>query len=942
MLAWPAAAQADQRFAAPTGAGASCTQANPCSVQTAIDAASGVDEVILAGGSYGSAVTPLTTPLSNGGFVSVRGAAGEPMPRLFIDTSTTLGSSYALELGGGSLADVAVTALGANDEGVLARSFDHVSVLVPTGRFGCWPSLSMTDTACVVLAPGAYALYDGGSEFPANPVTLTLDHDTLFAPEGTAAYLWPQNFALTVAATDTIFAGGAGIGEYDIDGSNHKASGSVHIEPSYDRYGARLNPGGLISGSSYHTVITPPTFANPAAGDVHEASGSSTIDAGTQDDVGGNTDLGGGSRWIGAAQDIGAYEAPQAPRLLVFHAAHDGVDVQLNPNGADTTVTLDYGPTASYGSSVSLDAGAASGGEAETLPVAGFAPGSTFHYQLSASNVLGSASSGDQTFAAANERFAAPAGLAANPCTVASPCDLATAVNGAANGQEILLAPGSYGSAASPLSTPLSNPHDITIEGDGATPRLFLATPGSFDVLLNGFSRLAHVQLTEAGASDIGLIVDGTIDHALVVGEHSNYTCGVFFGSAVVDSACVALGAGDALNANVSSAGSQAEELRLDHDTFFAANAATAAALIGATGFPGEVIATDTIFRGPTDIQTLAAAAPASVTVSAAYSDYATVSTHGEGSVTAPGSATDIAAAPLFVSLASGDVHEAPGSPTIDAGVEDPFGGLTDLDGNPRTIGRATDIGAFEAAEAPTVAASGASAVTETTLSALARVNPNFSDTQVHVEYGSSMAYGSFTPASDIGAGIAGVPVSFALAGLAPGTVYHLRVVATNAFGTTAGPDVTVTTASPPSVPLLLVHSMLAAGVLSLPRSATVRGSVAQLALACTPARSRGCRGRLRLLVYKRSIARHHRRAQTIAVTVGTSSLSLGGGQRKTIDVRLSAAVLDGLRKAKGHRLSVQLQVIRSDGGTSTRRTLVLQLAATGKAKRRPVKRAVS
>jgi hypothetical protein len=933
MLVWPALAQATQRFAAPTGIGTSCTRAAPCSLPTAIDKGSGVDEVILAAGSYGSAAFPLTTPLSNGGFISVRGAAGEPMPQLFLDTAAREGDNYALELGGGSLADVAVTALGANDEGVLARTFDHVSVLVATGIFGCSPSVSMTDTACVVLAPAAKALYDGGSEFPALPATLTLDHDTLFAPEGTAAYLWPQNFALTVAATDTIFDGGTGFSEHDIDAGNH-GTGSVKIDPSYDSY-ANLEPAGLIPPGSYHTVGTPPTFASAVAGDVHEAGGSSTIDAGTQDDLGGDTDLGGGPRWIGAQPDIGAYEAPEAPNLLLFHAAHDSVDVQLSPNGADTTVTLQYGPTASYGTTVTVDAGTSSGPVAETLPVAGFAPGSSFHYRLSATNALGSTSSGDQTFTAANERFAAPGGLPVNPCTPAAPCDLATAVNGATEGQEVLLAPGSYGSAASPLTTPLKNGNDVAIEGEGATPQLFLATPGEFDLTLNGFSRLAHVDITEAGTGDLGLIVEGTIDHALVVGDHSSYTCGMFYGSLMVDSACVALGTGDALSASVSSSTSQAQDLRLDHDTLFAASGTTAAAEFGATGFPGEVTATDTIFRGPKDIRTYAAAAPALVTVTAGHSDYALVETLGEGSVTAPGSAANIAAAPLLVSPASGDVHEAPGSPTIDAGAEDPFGGLTDLDGNPRTIGPAPDIGAYEASEPPTVGAGATGSVTETTLSALANVNPNFSDTQVHVEYGTSTAYGSATPASDIGAGTAAVPFSAALAGLAPATVYHLRVVAVNALGTTDGPDLTVTTASPVLPFVKGPAPVLRPGVLSLPRSANVRGSVAQIVLVCNPVLSRGCRGRLRLVVYERKTARHRRHVQTIALTVGTASFSLRGGQRQTIVVRLSAAVLSSLRNAGGHHLSVQLQIARSDKGASARRTLVLRLVTPRRTTRR-------
>ena len=52
-------------------------------------------------------------------------------------------------------------------------------------------------------------------------------------------------------------------------------------------------------------------------------------------------------------------------------------------------------------------------------------------------------------------------------------------------------------------------------------------------------------------------------------------------------------------------------------------------------------------------------------------------------------------AAPLFVNTEAGDFREAAGSPTIDAGLADELGPL-DLAGNPRVLGSAPDIGAYE------------------------------------------------------------------------------------------------------------------------------------------------------------------------------------------------------------------------------------------------------
>jgi hypothetical protein len=64
-----------------------------------------------------------------------------------------------------------------------------------------------------------------------------------------------------------------------------------------------------------------------------------------------------------------------------------------------------------------------------------------------------------------------------------------------------------------------------------------------------------------------------------------------------------------------------------------------------------------------------------------------------------PGSITDAggnqAAPPQFVDAVNGDYREGAGSPTIDAGAVDQLGAL-DLGGNPRILGVAPDIGAYE------------------------------------------------------------------------------------------------------------------------------------------------------------------------------------------------------------------------------------------------------
>lgn len=78
-------------------------------------------------------------------------------------------------------------------------------------------------------------------------------------------------------------------------------------------------------------------------------------------------------------------------------------------------------------------------------------------------------------------------------------------------------------------------------------------------------------------------------------------------------------------------------------------------------------------------------------------------------------------------------------------------------------------------------------------------VDPNDGEvTGCQFEYGTSQAYGSSVPCSSLpGSGDGAVAVSAPIVGLSASTVYHFRLVATNAGGTSVGSDETFQTASP-------------------------------------------------------------------------------------------------------------------------------------------------
>jgi hypothetical protein len=89
-------------------------------------------------------------------------------------------------------------------------------------------------------------------------------------------------------------------------------------------------------------------------------------------------------------------------------------------------------------------------------------------------------------------------------------------------------------------------------------------------------------------------------------------------------------------------------------------------------------------------------------------------------------------------------------------------------------------------------------------------VNPDGSSTTAYFEYGldpqysgsgGSVQYTESTPVQAVGAGVTSVPISASASGLVSNALYHVRLVATNAAGTTYGPDQTFTTLTDPAPP---------------------------------------------------------------------------------------------------------------------------------------------
>jgi hypothetical protein len=181
------------------------------------------------------------------------------------------------------------------------------------------------------------------------------------------------------------------------------------------------------------------------------------------------------------------------------------------------------------------------------------------------------------------------------------------------------------------------------------------------------------------------------------------------------------------------------------------------------------------------------------------HSNYATTNTLGAPAdrTSFDDNGTSQSLAPQFVNASAGNFHEAPTSPTIDAGLLVPGASVFDFDGDPRTLNDATDIGADEFRSPPLAATTDPRDIGATYATLTGTLNPNGAPTSYYFEYGRTRSYGHSTLPHGGGGGLADEPVSAAVRGLTPGTTYHFRLSARSARGTSHGGDVSFTTGPP-------------------------------------------------------------------------------------------------------------------------------------------------
>jgi hypothetical protein len=310
LLAIAPAAHAAQRYAAPAGSGAECSQAKPCSLNEALAKAKANDEVIITSGAYTLSSAATLSFEATG--ANVHGDLSGPRPTI---AAAVPGIALAVFPAKSRLSYVDVTNSGENAaaigcgnevtvERVLAKSVSkNGQGLLQLGTCSVRDSLIRADgseaaalfASCekTVITRNVTALATG-----AKAVGVRVSYNGIMI--GGACVLDLRNAIVSGDLYDlqTNF-GGFGPGNITVENSN------------FDVAKQELNTT-LTQGGGNQTA--PPLFVDAAGGNYREAAGSPTIDAGVASQIG-SLDLDGNARVLGAAPDIGAYEFVPPPIL---------------------------------------------------------------------------------------------------------------------------------------------------------------------------------------------------------------------------------------------------------------------------------------------------------------------------------------------------------------------------------------------------------------------------------------------------------------------------------------------------------------------------------------------------------------------------------------------------------------------------------------------------
>jgi hypothetical protein len=314
-------------------------------------------------------------------------------------------------------------------------------------------------------------------------------------------------------------------------------------------------------------------------------------------------------------------------------------------------------------------------------------------------------------------RYAAPGATGDDPCDRTAPCSLATAASAITSGttvgkgDEIVLLPGEYSTAARDLGIfgAIILPEGVTLHGLPNLPRPTIRlneeaglNPFQWALEVNAGDTVSHLRLiaTPGENREGGTLLNqngGTVEDVIVRTSARSTACRV--GGGVLRDAVCASDAKDGVGVDAR-VGTALSNLR--NVDALAGGEGSVGLEVNGTAKVGEtsvLSAKSTIARGAESDISVAQTGAGKTAVQIDHSAFKTVAmnTIGGGTiaVTGPKEAGNVEAPPQF---GEDGFHQLPSSPTVDAGATDAESPSHDIDGEKRILGAGPDIGADELA----------------------------------------------------------------------------------------------------------------------------------------------------------------------------------------------------------------------------------------------------
>ncbi len=456
----------------------------------------------------------------------------------------------------------------------------------------------------------------------------------------------------------------------------------------------------------------------------------------------------------------------------------------LNPRGAETKYYFEYGPTTSYGSKTSeAGAGAGTSDLGSKATVTGLTAGDTYHFRIVAVNTHGTSDGGDQVVVAKDKPGAQTNGVTALGETEATMNGTVDPM-GAETKYYFEYGPTTaYGSKTSEVSAGAGTSN--ILESTGVTGlasstiyhfRLVaVSAHGRSEGLDQRFSTTGKPTVKTSAATSAGeseATLNGTVNpHGAETSYYFEYGLTTGYGSKTAEA----------------SAGAGTKSVAESKIVTGLAASTTYHFRMVATNSKGTAYGADEVLstKGKPSVETKPATSVGeteatlngSVNARGAsakyYFEYGPTLSYGSKTAEASGGAgtSNVEESKVVTGLAAGTTYH------FRIVASNSHGTTDGSDGELTTGSRPV----AETEPATSASESGA------TLAGL--VNPNGSTTKYDFEYGPTKSYGSTTAEAGAGSGTTAVEEGTAVTGLTANTLYHFRMVASNAYGTTDASD---------------------------------------------------------------------------------------------------------------------------------------------------------